>query len=138
MPEALQTDNGPPPFVTSRGLLGLTKLSVWWIRLGIRLLRTDPAHPEQNGAHERFHGTLKAETGKPVAGNRAAQQRRFNRFIEVYNHERPHDTDLLHQRQVRAGEARGALPPGPPIEREGRNEESATHVPGLRVTHVPV
>jgi hypothetical protein len=90
LPEALQTDNGPP-FVVNRGLLGLTRLSVWWIRLGIRPVRIQPAHPEQNGAHERFHRTLKAETGTPIAGNRTVQQRRFNRFLKVYNHERPHE-----------------------------------------------
>ena len=90
MPGAIQSDNGPP-FVAPRGLHGLTQLSVWWIRLGIRPLRIEPAHPEQNGAHERFHRTLEAETGQPVAGNRRGQQRRFNRFREVYNHERPHE-----------------------------------------------
>jgi transposase InsO family protein len=91
LPLAILTDNGPP-FVAPRGLHGLTELSVWWIRLGIRPLRTEPASPEQNGAHERFHRTLKAETGQPVAGNRIAQQRRFNRFRGIYNHERPHET----------------------------------------------
>ena len=90
MPEAIQTDNGTP-FVASRGLLGLTALSVWWIRLGIRPLRIEPAHPEQNGAHERFHRTLKAETTGSVAANRSVQQRRFNRFRQIYNHERPHE-----------------------------------------------
>ena len=90
MPDAIQSDNGPP-FVAPRGLHGLTQLSVWWIRLGIHPLRIEPAHPEQNGAHERFHRTLKAETTQPVAGNRGAQQRRFNRFRQVYNHERPHE-----------------------------------------------
>jgi transposase InsO family protein len=54
-------------------------------------LWTEPASPEQNGAHERFHRTLKAETGQPVAGNRIAQQRRFNRFRSIYNHEGPHE-----------------------------------------------
>jgi putative transposase len=90
LPLAILTDNGPP-FVAPRGLRGLSKLSVWWIRLGIRPLRTEPASPEQNGAHERFHRTLKAETGAPVAGNRIAQQRRFNCFRAIYNDERPHE-----------------------------------------------
>lgn len=90
LPRAIQTDNGVP-FVASRGLLGLTQLSVWWIRLGIRPLRIQPAHPEQNGAHERMHRTLKAETTHPPAGNRGVQQRRFNRFRHVYNEERPHE-----------------------------------------------
>jgi transposase InsO family protein len=66
LPQAISSDNGPP-FVASRGLKGLTKLSVGWLELGIRPLRTEPASPEQNGAHERFHRTLEAETGKPPA-----------------------------------------------------------------------
>jgi putative transposase len=90
LPRAILTDNGPP-FAAARGLRGLTRLSVWWLRLGIRPIRTEPASPEQNGAHERFHRTLKAETGKPVAGNQRAQQRRFNRFRAIYNDERPHE-----------------------------------------------
>ena len=90
LPLAILTDNGPP-FVAPRGLHGWSALSVWWIRLGIRPLRTEPASPEQNGAHERFHRTLKAETGASVAGNRIAQQRRFHRFRTIYNDERPHE-----------------------------------------------
>ena len=88
LPLAILTDNGSP-FVASRGLRGWSALSVWWIRLGIRPLRTEPASPEQNGAHERFHRTLKAETGAPVAGNRIAQQRRFNRFRAIYKRGTP-------------------------------------------------
>jgi transposase InsO family protein len=98
LPQAIQTDNGPP-FVAPRGLLGLTELSVWWIQLGIQPVRIEPGHPEQNGAHERMHRTLKAETASPPSGNRGAQQRRFNRFQRVYNEERPH-------------EALGMKPPG--------------------------
>jgi transposase InsO family protein len=90
LPIAILSDNGPP-FVAPRGLCGLTHLSVWWLRLGIRRIRTEPASPEQNGAHERFHRTLKAETSQPPAGDRNAQQRRFNRFRTVYNDERPHE-----------------------------------------------
>ena len=90
LPRAILSDNGAP-FVAARGLRGLTPLSVWWLKLGIRPIRTEPASPEQNGAHERFHRTLKAETGKPPAGDRNAQQRRFNRFRSVYNLERPHE-----------------------------------------------
>jgi transposase InsO family protein len=90
LPRAILSDNGAP-FAAARGLRGLTKLSVWWLKLGIHPLRTEPASPEQNGAHERFHRTLKAETAKPPAGNRNAQQRRFNRFRKVYNDERPHE-----------------------------------------------
>jgi putative transposase len=90
LPRAILSDNGAP-FAAARGLRGLTKLSVWWLRLGIQPIRTEPASPEQNGAHERFHRTLKAETSKPPAGDRNAQQRRFNRFRAIYNEERPHE-----------------------------------------------
>ena len=90
LPRAILSDNGAP-FAAARGLRGLTKLSVWWLKLGIQPIRTEPASPEQNGAHERFHRTLKAETSKPPAGNRNAQQRRFNRFRAIYNEERPHE-----------------------------------------------
>lgn len=90
LPRAILSDNGAP-FVAARGLRGLTKLSVWWLRLGVQPIRTEPSSPEQNGAHERFHRTLKAETGKPPAGDRNAQQRRFNRFRAIYNDERPHE-----------------------------------------------
>ncbi|MEN8159515.1 MAG: IS481 family transposase [Myxococcota bacterium] len=89
LPRAIQTDNGSP--FASRGMLGLTDLSVWWIELGILPVRIQPRHPEQNGAHERMHRTLKAETASPPAGNRSAQQRRFNRFRREYNDERPHE-----------------------------------------------
>jgi transposase InsO family protein len=90
LPRAILTDNGTP-FAAARGLRGFTRLSVWWIKLGIQPLRTEPASPQQNGAHERFHRTLKAETGKPAAANQNAQQRRFNRFRAIYNDERPHE-----------------------------------------------
>lgn len=89
LPVALRSDNGPPFAGTGAG--GLTRLSVKWIKLGIRLERTDPASPYQNGRHERMHGTLKDETADPPAGTLAAQQRRFDRFRTCYNHERPHE-----------------------------------------------
>lgn len=89
LPEALRTDNGPP--FASIGLGGLSALSVWLIRLGIRLERIMPAHPEQNGRHERMHRTLKEATAKPPRANRSAQQRAFDAFRKEYNHERPHE-----------------------------------------------
>ena len=79
------------PFSSPNALYGLSKLSVWWLRLGINIERIKPGHPEQNGAHERMHRTLKDETARPPAGNRGAQQRRFNRFRRIYNEERPHE-----------------------------------------------
>ncbi len=89
LPEAIRTDNGPP--FASRGLGGLSRLSVAWLKLGIRPERIEPGHPEQNGRHERLHRTLKAETARPPAENRRAQQRRFDRFQSEYNQERPHE-----------------------------------------------
>jgi putative transposase len=89
LPAAIQSDNGTP--FCSVGIHGLSALSVWWIRLGIRPVRIEPGHPEQNGTHERMHRTLKAETTRPPALNRVGQQRKFDRFRHTYNHERPHE-----------------------------------------------
>ncbi len=89
LPERIRSDNGPP--FASTGFAGLSRLSVWWLRLGILLDRIEPAHPEQNGSHEQFHRVLKAETGRPPAANAGMQQRRFTRFCAEYNHERPHE-----------------------------------------------
>jgi transposase InsO family protein len=89
MPEAIRTDNGAP--FASRALRGLSRLSVWLIKLGIVPERIQPAHPEQNGRHERMHRTLKQETMTPMAANRRAQQRRFDQFRDEYNHLRPHE-----------------------------------------------
>ena len=76
--------------------MGLTRrlslLSVWWIRLGIYPELIEPGQPQQNGQHERFHRTLKAETARPPRANRAAQQRRFHDFQDEYNFERPHES----------------------------------------------
>jgi transposase InsO family protein len=88
LPSAIRSDNGVP-FVTT-GLHGLSALSVWWMRLGIQHQRILPAHPQQNGAHERMHKTLKAETTRPPGGTLAAQQRAFTAFRQLYNAERPH------------------------------------------------
>jgi transposase InsO family protein len=89
LPSVIRTDNGPP--FASRGLGGLSRLSVQWMRLGIRPERIEPAHPEQNGQHERMHLVLKQETTRPAAANFLQQQERFDRFIHVYNQERPHE-----------------------------------------------
>ena len=89
LPHALRTDNGVP--FASTGAGGLTRLSVEWVKLGIRLERIEPAAPQQNGRHERMHRTLKAETSRPPAANARAQQRRFDRFRLDYNRERPHE-----------------------------------------------
>jgi transposase InsO family protein len=89
LPGAIRTDNGPP--FASTGLCGLSRLSVWWIRLGIQPERIEPGCPEQNGRHERFHQTLKNETATPPAISLAAQKRRFADFQNEYNHLRPHE-----------------------------------------------
>lgn len=89
VPAAIRTDNGGP-FASPGALYGLSKLSVWWLRLGIRIERIVPGHPEQNGRHERMHLTLKTEATKPAAANALQQQARFDAFQERYNDERPH------------------------------------------------
>ena len=89
LPRIIRSDNGVPFATTALGRLSL--LSVWWIRLGIYPELIQPAHPEQNGRHERMHRTLKAEATKPPSGNLQAQQTRFNRFRAEYNDERPHE-----------------------------------------------
>jgi putative transposase len=89
LPDAIRTDNGVP-FASAHALYGLSKLAVWWLRLGIRLERIAPGHPEQNGRHERMHLTLKQEATRPAAMNVLQQQMRFDTFVRRYNHERPH------------------------------------------------
>jgi len=89
LPTRIRTDNGVPFATTTLGRL--SRLSAWWVRLGILPEFIEPGHPEQNGRHERMHRTLKAETTRPPAGSLAAQQRRFNVFREEFNHERPHE-----------------------------------------------
>ena len=91
LPEAIRTDNGSP-FAGPHALYGLSRLSVWWLRLGINIERIKPGNPQQNGRHERMHLTLKGETTKPSAFNFLQQQDRFDQFIEVYNNERPHQS----------------------------------------------
>ena len=88
LPEAILTDNGVP--FAGNGLRRLSRLSVWWIRLGIRPLLIQPGHPEQNGRHERYHRTLKQETAFPPAADERNQQRVFEGFRQTYHHERPH------------------------------------------------
>jgi transposase InsO family protein len=90
LPLAIRTDNGVP-FGAPNSRTGLTRLSRYWIQLGIRLERIIPGHPQQNGIHERMHRTLKAETARPASETFEAQQRRFNDFQFEYNCERPHE-----------------------------------------------
>lgn len=88
LPWAILSDNGTP--FASSGLGWLSRLSVWWTRLGVRPVLIDPGHPEQNPRHERMHWTLKQETACPPARHLKAQQRRFDHFRREYNEERPH------------------------------------------------
>jgi len=89
LPQAIRTDNGLP-FASPNALFGLSRLSVWWLRLGIAIERIKPGNPQQNGRHERMHLTLKKEATKPAEFNFLQQQDRFDKFIEEYNNERPH------------------------------------------------
>jgi transposase InsO family protein len=89
LPRAMRTDNGPP--FASTTVRGLSRLSIWWIKLGIIPERIDPGRPEQNGRHERMHRTLKEETATPPQATLGAQQRAFHRFCREYNEERPHE-----------------------------------------------
>ena len=89
LPQGIRTDNGVP-FASAQAIYGLSKLSVWWLRLGIQIERITPGQPQQNGRHERMHLTLKQEATKPASGNVLQQQARFDAFVERFNQERPH------------------------------------------------
>jgi transposase InsO family protein len=89
MPLAIRSDNGVP-FASPNGLFNLSKLSVWWLRLGISIERIRPGHPQQNGRHERMHLTLKNEATRPAGENVLQQQATFDLFIDEFNNERPH------------------------------------------------
>lgn len=89
LPSAIRSDNGTPFGSTGAG--GLSALSVWWLKLGVEPRYIPPASPQDNGRHERMHRTLKAETTRPAASTLAEQQRRFDRFRDYYNDERPHE-----------------------------------------------
>jgi putative transposase len=114
LPETIRSDNGTP--FASTGLAGLSRLAVWWLQLGIALDRITPAHPQENGSHERFHRTLKAETARPPAANRRRQQDRFDHFGWEYNYERPH-------------EALGQVPPAEVYEASPRRFPSRLPAP---------
>ena len=90
LPEAIRSDNGLP-FASPNGLYNLSRLSVFWLRLGIAIERIRPGCPSQNGRHERMHRTLKAETTRPPGMNSLQQQARFDAFMSEFNDERPHE-----------------------------------------------
>src|ERR1700691_2582671 len=110
LPGALRTDNGAP--FASRAVAGLSRLAVWWMKLGIVPERIAAGHPEQNGRDERMHRTLKQETASPPAANGRAQQRAFDRFRREYNEQRPHEAlgmetpSAVYTRSARAYSAR--------------------------------
>lgn len=89
LPDAIRSDNGSP--FASRAPAGLSALSVWWLKLGIRHERIEPGKPQQNGRHERMHLTLKLDTAMPPCGSLRAQQRAFDYFRREYNELRPHE-----------------------------------------------
>lgn len=90
LPRTIRTDNGVP-FASPHALFGLSKLSVWWLRLGISIERIKPGHPQENGRHERMHLTLKKEATKPAGENFLQQQEKFDKFVHEFNTERPHE-----------------------------------------------
>src|SRR5499426_564693 len=90
LPANIRSDNGVP-FASAHALFNLSKLAVWWLRLGIGIERIQPGHPQQNGRHERMHLTLKKEATKPAAANFLQQQARFDNFVHEFNLERPHE-----------------------------------------------
>jgi Integrase core domain len=90
LPSAIRSDNGVP-FASPNALFNLSKLSVWWLRLGIRIERIKPGNPQQNGRHERMHLTLKKETVRPPGSNSLQQQAKFDDFVHEFNRERPHE-----------------------------------------------
>ncbi|PIT99452.1 MAG: integrase [Bdellovibrionales bacterium CG10_big_fil_rev_8_21_14_0_10_45_34] len=90
LPKSIRTDNGVP-FASANSLFNLSKLSVWWLRLGIQIERIQPGCPQQNGRHERMHLTLKKEATKPAGQNFLQQQAKFDDFLEEFNTDRPHE-----------------------------------------------
>jgi transposase InsO family protein len=90
LPLSIRSDNGVP-FASPNALFNLSKLSVWWLRLGIAIERIKPGHPQQNGRHERMHLTLKREATRPPGSNILQQQGRFDAFVHEFNAERPHE-----------------------------------------------
>jgi transposase InsO family protein len=126
VPEAIRTDNGVP-FASPNALFGLSRLSVWWLRLGIRIERIAPGHPEQNGRHERMHLPLKRDATKPASFSLLQQQSRFEDFMEIYNNDRPH--------QALGGRYSGELyTPSPKAYRPPEEPEYPFHDRAIRVT----
>jgi transposase InsO family protein len=114
LPTAIRTDNGVP-FASAHALFGLSRLAVWWLRLGISIERIKPGRPQQNGRHERMHLTLKKEATKPPSYNFLQQQSRFEEFIKGYNNDRPHQSlEGRYPGEVYTPSAREFFHPEPP------------------------
>ena len=127
LPSAIRTDNGNP-FASPNALFGLSKLAVWWLRLGINIERIKPGNPQQNGRHERMHLTLKKEATKPASFNFLQQQSRFDDFIELYNQQRPHQAlQMRYPAELYTPSTRPYRAPEPP--------EYPFHDRTVRVTH---
>ena len=108
LPAAIRSDNGLP-FASPNGLYNLSRLSVFWLRLGIEIERIKPGNPQQNGRHERMHRTLKTETTRPAGANSLQQQARFDAFVAEFNTERPHEALAMQTRP------RSTRPPPEPM-----------------------
>lgn len=121
LPRRILSDNGSP--FASPGLARLSRLSIWWLRLGIGIERIVPGRPEQNGAHERMHRTLKEQTTRPPAADQRSQQRVFDRFRREYNEERPHESlDQRRPATIYTASVRPYPERLPPIEYPGHYE----------------
>jgi putative transposase len=90
LPQPIRSDNGVP-FASPNGLFNLSRLAVWWLRLGITIERIQLGHPQQNGRHERMHRTLKIEATRLAGSNFLQQQAKFDAFVREFNYERPHE-----------------------------------------------
>lgn len=121
LPEIIRMDNGSP--FGSIGPGGLSKLSVWWISLGIDVEFIKPSSPQENGSHERMHRTMKAECCKPASANGVAQQKRFDRWRKEFNEQRPHEAigqrvpnDVYHKSAIRLDDGVKVDLYGPQVE----------------------
>lgn len=122
LPEMILSDTGAP-FGAARSPRRLSRLSVWWIKLGIQPVFIQPASPQQNGSHERLHRTLKAETARPPASSLVRQQARFERFQAEYNTERPHESlEMKYPAEVYRPSPRAYPDPVPEVEYPGHFE----------------
>lgn len=123
LPVRINADNGAPWGSSSQPEHGLTQLTVWLIRIGIRVSHSRPAHPQTNGKDERFHRSLKAEVlnGKSFT-NLAHVQQALDRWRAVYNHERPHEALNLATPSTRYRSSARSFPDQLPAIEYGPND----------------